>query len=94
MVSSVRYTLAFITFIFDRMFSKIRTLYENNLILWYHQIWPIVVSKVLYGLMNTITITKREEAVIFCTVYHNKNNVIPHPVIAAILDVILNILQH
>ena len=30
----------------------------------------------------------------FRAVYHNKNYVIPHPVIAATLDIILNILQY
>ena len=29
----------------------------------------------------------------FCAVYHSENHVIPCPVIAAVLDVILNILQ-
>ena len=40
---------------------------------------------------NTITINKI--CYFFLAVYHSKNHVIPHPVIAAIFDVILNILQ-
>ena len=40
------------------------------------------------------TITKKYESVIFfCAVYHSKTHVISNPVIAAIFDVILNILQ-
>ena len=42
---------------------------------------------------KNITITKIKSLLFFRVVYHSKNNVIPHPVIAAILDVILNILQ-
>ena len=54
----------------------------------------------LHGLMVTIprtktniTITKNKILLFFGAVYHSKNHVIPHPVIAAILDVVLNILQ-
>ena len=36
-------------------------------------------------------ITKSFSLLFFRAVYHSKNHVIPHPVIAAILDVILNI---
>ena len=41
---------------------------------------------------KNITITKKE-SVFFCAVYYSKIHVISNPVIAAILDVILNILQ-
>ena len=48
--------------------------------------------------MNTITKTKTKNNItnslsllFFGAVYHSKNHVIPHSVIAAILDVILNI---
>ena len=48
--------------------------------------------------MNTITKTKTKKTLrkarvcyFLCAVYHSKNYVIPHSVIAAILDVILNI---
>ena len=34
-----------------------------------------------------------ESVIFFCAVYHSKSYVIPHSVIAAILDVILNILK-
>ena len=52
-------------------------------------------------LMDTILRTKTETLPLrkirvcyfFCAVYHSKNHVIPHPVIAAILDVILSILK-
>ena len=54
---------------------------------------PKVVSIVVNGLMDTdnknITISIDKSLLLFCAVYHiNKNHVIPHPVIAAILDVI------
>ena len=39
------------------------------------------------------TITKNKSLLFFHAVYRSKNHVIPHRVIAAILDVILNILQ-
>ena len=65
------------------------------MILWYFQIRPKVVWK-MYGALidgydsqnkdKNITITK-------IRVYHSKNHVTPHPVIAAILNVILDILQ-
>ena len=52
----------------------------------------------VYGLMNTITktktknnITKSKSLLFYRAVYHSKNNVIPNSVIAAILDIILNI---
>ena len=54
------------------------------------------------GLMNTITRAKTKKTLslrkirvcyYFRVVNHSKNHVIPHPVIAAILKVILNILQ-
>ena len=38
-ISSVQYTLSFITSFFEEMFSQsIRIFYENNMILWYYQI--------------------------------------------------------
>ena len=72
------------------------------MIVWYYQIRLKVVWKVEHRLMDTITRTKTKKSLplrkirvhyILCAVYHKKNNVIPRPVIAAILDVILNILQ-
>ena len=100
-ISSVQYTLTFITSFFIECLPKIRTFYDNNMILWYHLVLPKVVLEVLHGLMDTITRTKTKTLPFwkikrpwfFRTVYHNKKRVIPHPVIAAILDVILNILQ-
>ena len=75
------------------------------MILWFYQICPKVVWKV-YGAWidgyhsqnkgKIITITKNNSLLFFIffrAVYHSKNHVIPHSVIAAILDVILNILQ-
>ena len=73
------------------------------MILWYYQIWSKVVLKVhgAYIDGNTsqnkdenITITKNKSLLFFfmCIVIC-KTHVIPHPVIAAILDVLLNILQ-
>ena len=69
------------------------------MILWYYQIQPKVVWKVHgvwideYDSQNkdkNITITKNKSLLFFHVVYHIKNHVIPHPVIAAILNVILN----
>ena len=67
--------------------------------LWYFQIWPKVVWKVHGAWIDSqykdknITITRNKSLLFLCAVYHSKNHVIPHCVIAAILDVILNILQ-
>ena len=58
-------------------------------------VWKVV-WKVVYDLMNTITRTKTKNNIMksmsyfFCAVYHSRNHVIPHSVIAAILDVIWN----
>ena len=70
------------------------------MILCYYQILSKVVWKMVHGLMDAITKTKTKHITItknesllcfFHAVYHSKNHVIPHPVIAAILYVILNI---
>ena len=45
-ISSVQYTLPFITSFFEEMFSQTRNFYKNNIILWYYQIRPKVVWKV------------------------------------------------
>ena len=70
------------------------------MILWYYQIRPKVVWKVHgacldgYDSQNKdITITKIRVFYFFRAVYHSKNHMIPHPFIAAILDVILNIFK-
>ena len=42
---------------------------------------------------KNINVTKNKSLFFFRAVYHSKNHVIPHPVIAAILGIILNILQ-
>ena len=72
------------------------------MILWYYQIRSKVVWKVHgawiagYDSQNkdkNIPITKNKSLLFFCAVYHSKNHVIPQPVVAAILDVILNILK-
>ena len=72
------------------------------MILWYYQIWPKVVWKVHGACIDgynsqikdkNITITKNKSLLFFRALYHSKKHVIPHPVIADILDVILNILQ-
>ena len=55
----------------------------------------------VHGLMDTVLRTKTKTLPLlnirvcyfFCAVYHSKNHVISHPVIAAFLEVILNILQ-
>ena len=57
-----------------------------------------VVWKVAHGLMDMITKTttktlRKISLWFFRAVYHSKTHVISHPVIAAILEVILNILQ-
>ena len=70
------------------------------MILWYYQIGPKVVWKVHgawtdgYDSQNKdkiITITKNKSLLFFPCMYHSKNHLIPHHVIGAILDVILNI---
>ena len=43
---------------------------------------------------KTLPLQKIRVRYFFCAVYHSKTHVISNPVIAAILDVILNILQH
>ena len=55
----------------------------------------------MHGLMDTIPrkktkilpLRKIRVCYFFHAVYHNKTDVIPHPVVAAILNIILNILQ-
>ena len=42
---------------------------------------------------KNITIMKIKRLIFFHAVYYSKNHVIPHPVVAAILSVILNVLQ-
>ena len=73
------------------------------MIVWYYQIWQKAVWKVHgawiigYDSQNkdkNITIRKNRSLLFFRAVYHCKNHVNPHHVFAAILDVILNILQH
>ena len=55
--------------------------------LWFYQIWPKVVWKMVHGLMDTrtktktIPNTKNKSPLFFRTVYHSKNHVIPHRVI-------------
>ena len=102
MISSVQYTLSFITSFFEEMFSQRRIFYENNMISWYYQIQPKVVWKVhgewIGGYISqnkdkNITITKNKSLLFFRAVYHSKNHVIPNPVVTAILDFILNTLQ-
>ena len=56
------------------------------MILWYYQIRPKVVWKVHGAWTKTLPLQK-------VRVYHSKNHVIPHSVIADILNVILNFLQ-
>ena len=74
------------------------------MILWYYQIRPKVVWKVdgacidgydsqIKYKMITITKNKNKSLLFFRAVYQRKKHVIPHLVIAAILDIILNILQ-
>ena len=101
-MSSVQCSLSFITSFFEGMVFQSRNFYENNMILWYYQIRPKVVLKVHGACMDgcdsqskykNITLTKNKSLLFFRAVYHRKEQVIPHPVIAAILDVILNILQ-
>ena len=71
------------------------------MILWYYQIRPKVVWKVHGAWIGgydskskdkNITITKIMSLYFYHAVYYSKNRVIPHPVIAAILNGILNIL--
>ena len=66
--------------------------------IWYYQIRAKVVWKVHgawidgYNSQNkdkNITIRKNNSLLFFCAVYHSKYHVIPHPVIAAILNIIL-----
>ena len=61
------------------------------MIVWYYQIYPKVVWKVVYGLMNTITktktknnITKSMSLLFYRAVYHSKNHLIPLEIISNI----------
>ena len=101
-ISSVQYTLSFITSFFEEMFSKGRNFYDNNMILWYYQILPKVVWKVKGAWMDkydsqnkdkTLPLRKIRDCYFLLAVYHSINHVIPHRVIGAILDIILNILR-
>ena len=67
-----------------------------RIIWWYYQIRPKVLWKVHgarideYHSQNkdkSITIMKNKSLLFFRAVYHSKKHVIPHPIIAAILDV-------
>ena len=98
LISSIQYNLAFIT----SFFAQSRNFYENNMILWYYQIRPKVVWKMQgagidgYYSPNkgkNITITKIKSLLFFHAMYYSRNHVIPHLVIAAILNVILNLSQ-
>ena len=67
------------------------------LCVWYHQIRPKVARKVVHGYQNkdkniTITTQKSVNFSLQCIIT-KKKYVILHPVSAAILDFILNILQ-
>ena len=92
-MSSVQYTLPFFTSFFEGMFAKSGNVYENNMILSDPALkWSG--KCMVHGLMDTIPRTKTKTLPLRkIRVYHSKNHVIPHPVIAAILNVILNILQ-
>ena len=67
------------------------------MILWYHQIWPKVDVRLMdtnpRTKTKTIPLRKIRVCLFLNAVYRSKNHVILHRVIAAILDVILNILQ-
>ena len=69
-ISSVQYTLAYISSIFDRVFSQNGKFYENTMILWYYQIRPKVVWNVVHGLMDTIIRTKTKKNI---TITKNKS---------------------
>ena len=81
-ISSVQYTLSFITSFCEEMFSQSRNFYENNMILWHSQIGPKVVWKVHgawivgYDSQNkykNITITKNKSLLFFlCSVSYQK----------------------
>ena len=94
-ILSVQYVLAFISSFFDREFTQSRKFYENTMTLWFYQIRPKVVWKMVHGLMDTrtktktIPNTKNKSPLFFRTVYHSKNHVNPHHVITAILVAIL-----
>ena len=101
-ISSIQYTLAFITSFFEGMFSQSTIFYENNMILWYIRSGQQWSGKcMVHGFMDVIPRTKTKTLPLrklrvgyfFHAVYYSKNHVIPHSVIAAILNAILNILQ-
>ena len=81
-ISFVQYTMSFITSLFEEIFCQSRNYYENNMILWYYQIWPKVVWKVHgawidgYDSQNKdkiITITKNKSLLLFpCSVSWQK----------------------
>ena len=79
------------------MFSQSKDFYDNNMILWYHQIRPKEAWKMHGGWIDeydsqnkdkTLPLRKIRVCYFFRAVYHSKNHVVPHRVIAAILDVI------
>ena len=68
------------------------------MILWYYQIRPKVDGAWIDGYDSQnkdkkLPLQNIRVCYFFRAVYYSKNHVIPHPVIAAILNVILNILH-
>ena len=68
------------------------------MILWYYQIWPKVVWKVHGAWIDGYDSQNKDKNITNLPlrnirVYHSQNHVIPHPIIASILNVVLNILQ-
>ena len=89
-ISSVQYTLPFITSFFEGMFSQSMNFYENDMILWYFNIRSKVVwiLCMVHGLMDpiprtktkTLSLRKLRVCYFFHAVNYSKNYVIPHPV--------------
>ena len=96
--------LAFISSLFfDLLFAKSRIFYKNNMILRFISSDPTKSGLGSGAWINGYDDQNKDtqkhyhyekiSLLVFSAVYQNKTHVIPYPVISAILDAILNILQ-
>ena len=95
-ILSVQYTLAFIFFLtecFPKVWTFMRIIWYYGIIRsdqrWYMGLWIRLPEQ----RQKPLPLRKIRVCYFFRAVHHSKTHVISHPVIAAILDVILNILQ-
>ena len=69
-ISSLQYTLSFITSFFEEQFSKSKNFYESNVILWHYQIWQNVVWKVHGAWIDEYDSQKKDKNI---TIMKNKS---------------------